>query len=550
MNRLKIFSVICFFISTVVTFVIGELYFFSTTGMDFGKYLPYIQYFLNISETTGYGQGVLYYYLISFAIDFRSDLLSEINLSSYLSTSIQLVNFILYLFGLTGFFQILKSTIKTSTIFFAFTFLNFFPPAFEMRLLMKPEIVAFALLPWTILFIDNYFDDFKTKNLVFASATLSLIFSLKGSILGMIAIFLLFKYWTLIFANINKTIYPLGFFLFAYTLLSVENFIINDANILYHDSSLYTAWQNRASFNFLYHINKWDFYYFPISDYHSNSLIGITLLDTFGDYFNLIFQSDTNYFYHQRYTNFQDNFISKYSSQYAAIILGVLFYFLFFINFLKEKNYRIYLFAPLFGIAVLLINAFGFPNLNFDPMTGDTFKVHYYSFFLSVSYIFLVVSIFKKRTVLPIFFFTFISIGSIFTMGLIKSDVENLHHYLSYKNNTSLTCNLGKVLLTNKGNTDCEKPLNLCAYNLYSEKLEIDNLNEKKYKAGYTELLLVSSSKVYYPSSLEDCHQALESGYSINQNFYSKLRLPPLINLIYFLILVYGSYTIVKRTNE
>lgn len=550
MNRLKNFSIFCFLVSTLITFVIGELYFFSTTGMDFGKYLPYIQYFLNISETTGYGQGVLYYYLISLAVDFRSDFLSEINLSSYLSTSIQVVNFLLYLFGLAGFFQILKNNINSSTIFFAFTFLNFFPPAFEMRLLMKPEIVAFALLPWVILFIDNYFVDFQRKNLVFASVALSLIFSLKGSVLGMIAIFLLFKYWTLIFKNINKMIFPIGFFLFAYTLLSIENLIINDANILYHDSSLYTAWQNKASINFLYHINKWDFYYFPISDYHNNSLIGITLLDTFGDYFNLSFQSDTNYFYHQRYNNFEDNFISKYSSQYVAIILGVLFYFSLFVYFLKEKNYRIYLFSPLIGIVVLLINAFGFPSLNFDPMTGDTFKVHYYSFFLSASYIYLVVSVFKKRTILPIFFFAFISIGSIFTMGLIKSDVENLDHYLSYKNNTSLTCNLGKVFLTNKGNTDCEKPLNLCAYNLYSEKLEIDNLNEKKYKAGYTKLLLVNSSDVYYPSSLEDCHQALERGYVINQTFYTKLRSPPLINLFYFLILVQGSYKVVKRNNE
>ena len=65
-------SFIIFAISTIGTFIFGELYFSSNTGADFGKYISYIEFFFNNSESTNHGQGVLYYYLVSSVIDFRS----------------------------------------------------------------------------------------------------------------------------------------------------------------------------------------------------------------------------------------------------------------------------------------------------------------------------------------------------------------------------------------------------------------------------------------------------------------------------------------------
>ena len=49
-----VFSITCF-----ISFVYGELYFYSTRGMDYGKYKSFISYFQGISETTGHGQGVI-----------------------------------------------------------------------------------------------------------------------------------------------------------------------------------------------------------------------------------------------------------------------------------------------------------------------------------------------------------------------------------------------------------------------------------------------------------------------------------------------------------
>ena len=103
------FSFALFFFSTLGTFILGELYFASNQGADFGKYFSYIDFFFNNSETTNHGQGVLYYYLVALMVDIRSDLITNINFPSLLSSNIQIVNFLLYMFGIFGFYKLLKS---------------------------------------------------------------------------------------------------------------------------------------------------------------------------------------------------------------------------------------------------------------------------------------------------------------------------------------------------------------------------------------------------------------------------------------------------------
>lgn len=180
-----------FFFSTLGTFILGELYFASNQGADFGKYFSYIDFFFNNSETTNHGQGVLYYYLVALMVDIRSDLITNINFPSLLSSNIQIVNFLLYMFGILGFYKLLKSyQFKTETIFLTFAFINFFPTVLEMRLLMKPEILAFSVLPWIILCFDNYFKNFQIKYLITGLIYLSIILTLKGSIVAMVGLFL------------------------------------------------------------------------------------------------------------------------------------------------------------------------------------------------------------------------------------------------------------------------------------------------------------------------------------------------------------------------
>ena len=97
-------AITIFLSSTLISFILGELYFYSTRGMDYGKYQTFLRYFQGITDSTGQGQGILYYSLIAFISDIRLSLLNNINLSSFLSSNIQILNMFLYLFGLRGFY--------------------------------------------------------------------------------------------------------------------------------------------------------------------------------------------------------------------------------------------------------------------------------------------------------------------------------------------------------------------------------------------------------------------------------------------------------------
>ena len=87
----------------------------------------------------------------------------------------------------------------------------------------------------------------------------------------------------------------------------------------------------------------------------------------------------------------------------------------FFTNRLKDKVYNLF---PLIGIFILLVNTiFGFPQNNFDPNVGDTFKVFYYSFLIPFPVIMIFNNIdfkkIKKNYLFILLFigFTFINLG-------------------------------------------------------------------------------------------------------------------------------------------
>ena len=89
---------------------------------------------------------------------------------------------------------------------------------------MKPEIAAFAFLPWLVLLVDKLFQKFDYKYLALASVTASIIFSLKGSILGMVSLFLFIKYIKKIYLNRRRliifiTVFVIIFYLFILKIL-------------------------------------------------------------------------------------------------------------------------------------------------------------------------------------------------------------------------------------------------------------------------------------------------------------------------------------------
>ena len=56
-NKISIFI---FLFSTLITFICGELYFYSTRGMDYGKYQSFLRYFQGLSDSTGQGLSLIH----------------------------------------------------------------------------------------------------------------------------------------------------------------------------------------------------------------------------------------------------------------------------------------------------------------------------------------------------------------------------------------------------------------------------------------------------------------------------------------------------------
>ena len=152
-----------------------------------------------------------------------------------------------------------------------------------------------------------------------------------------------------------------------------------------------------CGYNFFTNIDLTNLVENPFKYIHSDSFISITLLDTFSDYFHFFWnhKENSNYIAFNK-IKFTDNFlIQEYSAQYISIILTAFMYLLFILFALKKiKNFE-YLLLPFTGWFILILNSQGFPSRNFDPTTGDLFKVHYYSFLITVSFFVLLLIIYK-----------------------------------------------------------------------------------------------------------------------------------------------------------
>ena len=147
-NPLFLFS---FVLSLVFVREILFLFYDSTQSPDFDKYRDYIAYFYGLKDSTGRDQGIFYYYLHSQYLYLFNSGINENNLSFYLSRTIQDLNFFLHIIGSLGTYKLLKFlNYKNFSILASLIVLNFFPLSISLRVTYKPEILAFAFLPWII----------------------------------------------------------------------------------------------------------------------------------------------------------------------------------------------------------------------------------------------------------------------------------------------------------------------------------------------------------------------------------------------------------------
>lgn len=551
-----------FIISTLLTYIIGELYFFVSNSTDFNKYIKYIEYFQFTSDSTYTGQGLIYYYLVSLVSFLRKNEATNLNYSNFINSNVHLTNFLLYLIGIYGFYKLLsRYNYSKTSIFLSFTVLNFSLPIFIMRSILKPEILAFSLLPWIYLGLKLYFEKPTLLNFIYLTPLISIILNIKGSITGMVALLLFASFYKYIGKN-----YKLNIFCFLLTLLSFfiifnENSKVNDYNVFEHNLSEEIKYNNKATLNFFNTINFRDLYFFPVSPYHNNSAVGITLLDTFGDYFNIFTNYDEHLFFHKTSENFLNQIedprgfrLGNYIINYWAIILTVIFYFCAFVYSYKYRKKWTYYLAPLFGIFIVSLSALGIPFNHFDPNVGDTLKTNYYSFLIGFSIIFITATYFQNKSFLKIItLFSFIFMFFI-SLGFPKENQNNINFYLQEKIELSPLCVLSSKLVEDFESQNCfDREIKFCDYNLASN--EAKNVNDEKIKiislSSNNKIIFLDDDKKIYAESFDVCSALVSDNYLAYNPQLENLRPLPFFNFVFIISSVFSIIflSLVKKEN-
>ena len=464
-----------FLVSLLYIKELNYLYFDSTQSADFGKYFSYFEYYFNVANETFREQGTFYYYLHSLNFYRYGGVLNESNFFFLLSKSVQEINFFIYAIGLLGYFYLLRFfKFKKIHIFATFTVLNFFPLLIAMLITFKPEILVFALLPWILLCLEKFNKDKSIISLFIGIPILVVAITTKGSALGMLGAYLFLTNINLLKKlNFKNFVILLLSFVTLFLIVSIHDYQINNASILEvkHDEK----YNNKADFDLLYNFNFVKIVKSPVKHNHASSFVGLTLLDTFGDYFDIYWNNDSSLYYKNRsevliitesdqlkapVINIFDKTITVnaqyltdiYLTSSMGLLLSLIFYFSLFRNLFIKSRYKKFIFAPLVGIVLILVQSIlGFPQNNWDPEVGDSIKPYYYGFFICLSLIFLIVKQLKTNRVAYFLIPLFILI-SMNILGFPKTEERDYVNEIEQVNSFSSFCQLNTLFFNDLNN--------------------------------------------------------------------------------------------------
>jgi hypothetical protein len=539
----NIFSIFIFASSLLWIFTNLNLHYLSVYAPDFQYYKDYLDYFFQVTNDTNREQGLLYFYFVSFILSLNTDIVTNGYFNQVVSDSIQITNLILYLFGLSGLYQLLKfKKFESFEILITFTILNFFPQTINLIATMKPEILAFSLLTWTFYLIEQFLESDNLKYLYLSSFSVVLLASSKGTILGMVG--LCFIGLLVInrskFKNI-KIIKLILFFLLLAIPIFLENYFANQMFLSSHlvqDPKM----QEVADISLLYNINFKDLYMYPFRHFHADSLFGMIILDTFGDYFMWYANNDESAFHYIKKENFQNIWIISHWREFFSSLLTVIFYSSVVYLYIKKKDLKFYFLLPAYGLLILLLQAYGFPQKNFNKATAELFKTHYYSFLLLITFAFIASIIIKKSKTVGFIILLIVSFNTSFLYGIPAQKSDEYTSYITEKNKVVSTCNLNSIFISDFPADGCENKEIFFCY----ENNPIDELKPKYNNSQ----LFESDTRIYYTfiddygnileaNSLEECNRYLTQEFKVNST-YTQLSRLPFFNVLYFIIFIVG----------
>ena len=503
-SKIKFIEIFFLIFSIYLIKELNFIFYNSVDSPDFDTYSVYFEYMFNNLNSSGREQGLLYYYLNSWSFYLQNNLSVDSNLLTLLHKSIQQFNFYLFALGIFGIYRLLKFyNFSSSSILYTLIALNLLPLSISMRIVFKPEIITFALLPWIIYLFENFIIS-KNVKLVYLSIPLIVtVLTSKGNMAIMLIFTLLFFYFKVLFLISKKNLFLIILIFISLSAFTFyEDFKGNGLNLtqLESGSSSDKNYDYKAPVNFLYNINLYNLVSSPIKNNHADSFIAITLLDTFGDYYDIYWDNDSSLYFknnssilnfnqsneikppkldvkNKNLTFYLQNNTDTYYKKFIGLILSMFFYFLFARNLIKDQKFRKYYLMTIISIILLLLHAIlGVPSNNFNPNLGDTLKPLYYSPFLLISAAFLFARIFEKNKN-KVFIFIFLPLLFVI-LGFPKYVDDDYSRDISQINSYSEFCEINKgLILRNYIDED-----STCKEGIVIKQVDYDFMNVDTYQ--------------------------------------------------------------------
>ena len=381
------------FIFNAYVFLVNYFNYNSTRGTDYNKYGPYLDFYTFGLEQPLQEQGVGYFWFISYISRLKINSLKiSPNFESLVHNfGIQIGNYIFFIIGCVGIYFLLRYLeISPIISLLVLNLLAVFPPILGARLILKPEIMMFAYLPWIILLIYKFLDKDNLKYLYLLTPMVLVVVSSKASLSLMLFLAML-TFFDKKFLKTKVVILAIPT-LFFFFLLVYESSLINNRFVWEH--TIPNGYDNVANLKFLFSLNS-DLFLNPYRDTQATSMFGILFLDTFGDYWQRYWFHKDGWLNNQYPGNIN---LIRFSTLLSVLFYSFLIYFLY-----NESNKKLKSIGRLsiVGIVVLLItifNVFPFLTKNFNPSKGDPIKTHYFSFFLALSFAYFIIKILTLKS--------------------------------------------------------------------------------------------------------------------------------------------------------
>ena len=407
------FFLVGFYITSLITYLKYDI----VLSPDFEKYYQYFEKYSGSISFTNLEHGHAYFFFNYIFLNLFSTIAENLTLNELINISVHFANSIIFLYGLIGLGKFLSKRFGSKNIYFVLLVLCFLPSSFELRVTLKPEILAFSLIGWSLYYFEIYKNSENKGTMFKLILCLSIIFTSKVSIA--VLVFLFFSIEIVLFRKYllkRKNIKYLFFLTLVFFALNVENYNLNNKHMF--DVNHNENYNNKAELSFFTNINTKDLKNNPNKYFHNESFLSITLFDTFNDFFLIYWNSEYTELNNDRREIFQivkrpnleppfgikfdkENYFFTFSGNFderwddrnyldetrmrVSFITSTIFYFLIIIFSIFKKKSRNMLLTPFLGMLIISFSALGlFGTYNFDPLVGDSMKTFYYNFDLDL----------------------------------------------------------------------------------------------------------------------------------------------------------------------